>query len=242
VTLTFLGTRGYIDERSRRHRLHSTLQIVAARRAVLIDCGEDWLARLEALSPAAIVITHAHPDHAGGLRRGAPCPVYTTAQVWETMPRWNLPAREVLRHERMRVVCGLRITPFPVVHSLRAPAVGYRISAGGARLFYVPDVVSIPREREALSGVDLYVGDGATLTRPILRTRDGTRIGHIPIREQLVWCGRQKVPRALFTHCGSQIVRGDGRSLATTLAKMGRVHGVEARFAHDGMRLVLPSR
>ena len=28
----------------------------------------------------------------------------------------------------------------PAEHCLRAPAVGYRISAGGRALFYVPDV------------------------------------------------------------------------------------------------------
>jgi hypothetical protein len=56
--------------------------------------------------------------------------------------------------------------------------------------------------------VDLYVRDGASLTRPILRRRGGTPIGHSPIRDQLVWCGRQRVARAIFTHCGSQLVFG----------------------------------
>jgi glyoxylase-like metal-dependent hydrolase (beta-lactamase superfamily II) len=48
----------------------------------MIDCGADWLARLKAVAPSAIVITHAHPDHAFGLARGAPCPVYATAETW----------------------------------------------------------------------------------------------------------------------------------------------------------------
>jgi glyoxylase-like metal-dependent hydrolase (beta-lactamase superfamily II) len=127
MTLTFLGTRGYIDARSRRHRRHSVLRIAYRQRAVLIDCGEDWLSRLKALDPAAILLTHAHPDHAGGLKRGAPCPVYAPAEVWATMPRWPLAAREVLRPRETREVSGLRVEPFRVVHSLRAPAVGYRI-------------------------------------------------------------------------------------------------------------------
>jgi hypothetical protein len=44
---------------------------------------------------------------------------------------------------------------FPVDHSLRAPAVGYRITAGCAAIFYAPDLVSIVDEQEALSGLDL---------------------------------------------------------------------------------------
>jgi hypothetical protein len=102
-------------------------------------------------------------------------------------------------------------------------------------LFYVPDVVEIPDEREALTGVDLYIGDGATLTRPIQRVRQGTRVGHTTIREQLVWCGRNDVPSAIFTHCGSEIVRGDERRLGGELRRVARAHGVEARFAYDGM-------
>jgi hypothetical protein len=44
---------------------------------------------------------------------------------------------------------------FPVDHWLRAPAVGYRITAGCAAIFYAPDLVSIVDEQEALSGLDL---------------------------------------------------------------------------------------
>ena len=32
----------------------------------MIDCGADWLKRLPCVAPTAIVITHAHPDHAFG--------------------------------------------------------------------------------------------------------------------------------------------------------------------------------
>jgi glyoxylase-like metal-dependent hydrolase (beta-lactamase superfamily II) len=39
---------------------------VNRREAVLIDCGEDWLSRLTAPEPAAILLSHAHPDYAGG--------------------------------------------------------------------------------------------------------------------------------------------------------------------------------
>lgn len=49
----------------------------------MLDCGADWLGRVARLRPSAIVLTHAHPDHAAGLADGAPCPVYATAETWD---------------------------------------------------------------------------------------------------------------------------------------------------------------
>lgn len=57
---------------------------------------------------------------------------------------------------------GIEFEAFPVEHSLRAPAVGYRIRAGRVVIFYAPDVVSVVDEEKALSGLDLYVGDGSS--------------------------------------------------------------------------------
>ena len=52
---------------------------------VMVDCGADWLHRVQGLAPDAIVITHAHPDHAWGLAQGAPCPVFATAESCHAM-------------------------------------------------------------------------------------------------------------------------------------------------------------
>jgi len=62
VKIEFLGTRGYIDARSRRHRRHSSLMVSYYGTRIMIDCGEDWKGRLSALAPRALVITHTHPD------------------------------------------------------------------------------------------------------------------------------------------------------------------------------------
>ena len=82
-------------------------------------------------------------------------------------------------------VNGIEVEAFPVEHSIRAPAVGYRIAANRRSAFYVPDVVAICDPTAALRGIDLYIGDGATVTRPIIRRPNGLRIGHTPIRSQL---------------------------------------------------------
>jgi len=134
-------------------------------------------------------------------------------------------------------VCGISFEAFPVEHSLIAPAVGYRIGAHRRSVFYAPDVVAIRDPAAALDGIDLYIGDGATVTRPIIRRRNGVRIGHAPIRTQLDWCRARAVRRTVFTHCGSQIVGGDERMLGALIRRLGRERGVEARIAYDGMKL-----
>lgn len=83
MKLTFLGTRGNIDVRSEVHHMHSALLVEYYGERVMVDCGEDWGCKIDEIGPDAIVLTHAHPDHAGGLKDGAPCPVYATEESWE---------------------------------------------------------------------------------------------------------------------------------------------------------------
>jgi phosphoribosyl 1,2-cyclic phosphodiesterase len=233
--MTFLGTRGEIDLRSRRHRRHSALMIQRGAARVMIDCGADWLDVLDSLSPTAIVLTHAHPDHAGGLARGAPCPVYATSATLVLVRRFPIQNPRTLA-ARTRIN-ELRFETFPVEHSVRAPAVGFRIAAHTHYLFYAPDVAAIRDRRAALKGVDLYVGDGASIRRPIIRHRGNALIGHASIIEQLGWCNEAGVRQAVFTHCGSPIVGGDAREVGTLVRRLGMELGINARLARDGLSI-----
>jgi hypothetical protein len=105
--------------------------------------------------------------------------------------------------------------------------------------FYLPDVAALPDASEALQGIDVYIGDGATIRRPMLRRREGTVIGHAPITVHLGWCQAAGVRRAIFTHCGSAIVRGDARVVNSLIGQLGRERGIDVRLARDGDRLVI---
>ena len=239
IDLTFLGTRGEIGARSRRHCRHSALLVRRGRARLMIDCGADWLNRLKSVAPTAIVLTHGHADHALGLAGGAPCPVYATEETSSLIARFPIEDRRVVAPQTPFTIGGVTFEAFPVQHSLRAPAVGYRVSAGRAALFYVPDLAAIEDQREALRGIDLYVGDGATVVRSMVRMRDHALIGHAPISAQLGWCAAEGVARAIFTHCGSGIVKGDTKRIAARIRELGKERGVEASVAYDGLRIAL---
>jgi phosphoribosyl 1,2-cyclic phosphodiesterase len=239
MNLTFLGTRGEIDARTRRHRMHTSLLASYRTAEVMIDCGLDWLGKLKRVNPSAIVLTHAHPDHAWGLKRGAPCPVYAPEKTWQELRHYPIKDRRVIKERAPTKICGITFEAFPVEHSILSPAVGYRVSAGRACIFYVPDLIFIHERSAALNGVQLYVGDGATVTRSFIRKRGKALIGHSPVRTQLTWCQKEHVPRAIITHCGSEIVTGDERKISAIVRTMGRDRGIDARIAYDGMKLTL---
>jgi len=242
MKLTFLGTRGEIDVRTPRHRMHSSLLVSWRRTHVMIDCGADWQKwRVAKIAPTAMVITHAHPDHADGLKKGVSCPVFATQESWNAMRPGPIPQRVVIEPRCPFDIHGIRFEAFPIEHSLRAPAVGYRITTDRTALFYAPDIVSIHDRQAALAGIHLYAGDGASITRPILRRRGDAFIGHASIRMQLEWCRDEGVPGAVFTHCGTQIVSGNERVMNETVASLGRQFGVAAKIAFDGMEILLRS-
>ncbi|HZD03421.1 MAG TPA: MBL fold metallo-hydrolase [Longimicrobiales bacterium] len=241
MKLTFLGTRGEIETRNDRHRRHTSTEVSYEGHRVIVDWGEDWRGKLNDHRPRAVVVTHAHPDHAWGLKDGAPCPVWATEAAWEEMESYPLDDRHTVEPRKaFEPARGIAFEAFTVEHSIRAPAVAYRITAGRVSVFYAPDLVYIHDREDALRGCDLYVGDGATLDRDMfVRRRDDRLIGHTPFRTQLTWCRKEGVPRAIVTHCGSQIVKGDERTLGAKLREMAQERGVEAEIAHDGMELIL---
>ncbi len=59
------------------------------------------------------------------------------------------------------------------------------------------------------------------------------------VRTQLTWFRKEGVPRMLVTHCGSQIVEGEGEGIRDRIIAYAEERGGEVEVAHDGMEVVL---
>jgi phosphoribosyl 1,2-cyclic phosphodiesterase len=233
MKFTFLGTRGEIEARSRRHGRHSSVLAasgtgrVRMSKGVMIDCGEDWLEIFREINPGGIVLTHAHPDHAWGLRAGSHCPVWATEETWAAIDEYPIADRHVVRPREKFEVMGLTFEAFPVDHSVRCPAVCYRVSDGeDASVLYAPDVVAI-RDRTAVTSA--FVGPvGAGVP---------TLVGHTTVQAQIGWCRAENVERAVFTHCGMEVTTAQEGEAEEAVRRLGLERGVEAVIAFDGMEL-----
>jgi hypothetical protein len=87
--------------------------------------------------------------------------------------------------------------------------------------------------------MQLYIGDGVTVTQSFIRKRGKTLIGHSRVRTQLTRCQKEGVPREIITHCGSEIVTGDERKISEFIAAMDNERGLDTRLAYHGMKLTL---
>jgi phosphoribosyl 1,2-cyclic phosphodiesterase len=235
MKLTFIGTRAFIESRTPQHFYNAACIVSHRSTHIMIDCGVDWQGKLADIRPrpTAIIISHPHPDHIWGLQDGAPCPVYATARAFQKVKAYPI-ERHVVKPQVPFTIGSLTVCAFSVEHSLLVPTVGYRITDGTKTIFYIPDLVYIRRRAVALKNVDLYIGDGSRVNNPRVFKRGNRLFGHTSIAQQLRWCQQEQVSRAVFTHCGTDIVTKPEAS-AQKVAALGKKYGVDVTLAHDGL-------
>lgn len=203
--IIFLGTKGEIEESSPRHEFHSSLLLLSEETRLLIDYGILHKQSLDELKPDAILITHAHPDHYVWLKEdiNTDITVYLTEETLD-YGKFKPRSPAVIKAGNMHRVGPINFEAYRVLHSIRCPAVGYRIHLAGIILVYNPDLVDIANKEEVLKGVDYYIGDGSSIKTNLVRRKGDEIFGHTRITTQINWCRNFGIEKIIFTHLGKE--------------------------------------
>lgn len=200
------------DARDKRLRCSAIVRYCGKN--ILIDCGPDFrsqMLRASDKSLDALIITHIHYDHVGGIDdlraycAGREFPVYAQADVIDGL-RQRLPycfaehpypgvPRLSFSEIKANVpfsIGDVEITPIPVMH-YKLPILGFRIGP----LAYITDAKTIDTEQlGTLKGIPLLV---------INSLRIEPHMSHYCLRETLDVIDQIKPQRALLTHMSHEM-------------------------------------
>ncbi|MDE6369122.1 MAG: MBL fold metallo-hydrolase [Muribaculaceae bacterium] len=227
------------DSREKRLRA-SVLVEVRPDCHLLIDCGPDFreqMLRIGSPSLNAVLLTHSHYDHVGGIDDLRPyCypdsfPVYCQSDVAQDLrervpycfsehlypgvPTFNI---HIIKPNEDFTVDNVRVTPLPVMHA-RLPIVCFRIG----NLAYITDCLEMPAETlEKIKGVDTLV---------INALRRTPHMSHMNLEQALEVIKAAAPRKAYLTHLSHDMGLIDD----TTPLLPDHVH-----IATDGLSITIP--
>ena len=183
MKITFLGSG---DAFGSGGRFQTCFLADGGGRRLLIDCGASSLVAMnqKGVDPAtvgAIVISHLHGDHFGGVpfflldaqfsKRGAPLTIAGPPGIRdrvreamevlfpkssETRQRFAIDFMELDPRART-AVGGMSVTAYPVVHFCGAPPYALRVECDGRTIAYSGDTEWTDELLEASAGADLFI-------------------------------------------------------------------------------------
>jgi len=226
--ISILGTRGMVEEFDAQHKMQSATIYDYRGRRLLIDFGETWKEEvLRRIRPDWILVTHAHPDHVLGLPEGIT--VYGSKEVKEKLDELNI---ETIVFDTVELG-PYKIERIDIAHSIKAPASSFRIITDRETIMHAGDILWPYDIKEYMkTPIDIYVGDGSTITRDLVRKKNEDRYGHASIKTQVRWCEKYSVKVAIFMHFGKEAIEMDERKLRTKLARFSE--RVQIITAYDG--------
>lgn len=203
------------DERDKR--LRSSILWEVDGKHIVIDAGPDFrsqMIRSKCDTVDAILVTHMHYDHVGGLddvrglnysmRRSIDVyaeelhakairtylPYVFVEDKYPGVPKLNL---NIIECEPLDVA-GVRVEPLRVMHA-KMPILGYKIGNWA----YITDASSLPDETlEKIDGIDTLV---------INALRDEPHMSHFSIRQAIDVAQKVGARRTYLTHIGHEFGR-----------------------------------
>jgi len=222
-------------------RLRTSVMVEAEGKRIIIDCGPDFrqqMLREDVHSIDAILITHAHKDHLGGLDdvrafnyfMQKPTDIYSTLEVQQVIkrefpyafgedkypgvPEFNL---HLIENKPFDIHL-LTIIPIKALHFKDHYVFGYRIG----QLTYITDAVEIEEEEmKKMEGSRVIV---------INALRKKKHYSHFNLSEAVAILERLKPEQGYLTHISHQM--GRQKDLQKELPSF-------IKLAYDGLRITI---
>lgn len=219
----------------RDNRLRCSAMLIEGNKHILIDCSPDF--RQQALRfPVeridALLLTHGHYDHTGGIDdlrpycTYTPLPIYAEPNVindvrnrlpycfmehrYPGIPQLDM--RRVVPFQPFKVG-DVEILPLRVMH-YNLPIVGYRIG----RLAYITDCLTLPQETlNCLQGLDVLVVNALRRTE---------HISHQTLDDALALIGRVAPRKAYLIHMSHDM---------GLHAEVSKLLPCNVEFSYDGL-------
>ena len=240
MRLFFPGTKGEIEEESPEHRFHSSLLIYHKNTRLVIDLGEKHSPELgrNLNQFDSMLITHAHPDHYIWTKRQEntiSIPVYLTEETLN-YSNYRPVSYKIIKPGKEFGIKDLRICAYNVIHSLRCPAVCFKIS-GDSTVLYAPDILDTEKPKEKVfQGLDVFIADGSSINLNMVRRREDKLFGHAMVKTIVNWCKKYDIKKLIVTHCGKQIVTGNKKVIGELISGYAK-DMVEWQIAYDGLEV-----
>ncbi|MEV0231761.1 MBL fold metallo-hydrolase [Nonomuraea sp. NPDC050786] len=228
-------------------RFQTCVSVTSGERALLVDCGATSLTALksQAVDPQsvdAVVISHLHGDHFGGLpflvldgqfsRRTKPLHVFGPAGTGERLTqamealfpgssrvtrRFEVEVRELPADGSPSDFHGLTIRAWQVVHECGAPPLAVRVEDEESAFAYSGDTEWTPALAEAARGASLFAVESYTYDRPIR--------SHLDYRTLRAHLDELRADRIVLTHMSPSM--------------LARLADTDLPAAYDGMTVEL---
>jgi len=206
--ITFLGSKGMIEESSPHHKLRTSIIVETRKTRFQIDCGEEaFFDKLKDVD--FLYVSHTHSDHVSGLKhKEIPTILVCTSLVRRQLIRdWKAIPTSFRRPPFKRGDVSLKAVS--CFHSIRCPMWGVVIND---EVGIFTDIIRPRIGWGTLRNLRVYIGDGSAINRPIIRVKEkgGEPFGHTSMKSQLRYASQLGWKKVIFTHLGRQpVLKGD---------------------------------